>query len=397
MKDKLYHKINEVLLDWGNNNPESKAADDFASVIGKTVKASLKPALRFKLEGSNEWIEVNKGNSEKFIYPYYGKALSDFPYNDLLEKDVHLIINNSEYWSETANNTVSIYCCGNVTEIEILNLEALKQIFPAQPRGLRKLNILINQYYTHTVRFKCETIDIDYYYMDIDIDSFWSEYYTPSTGNKTLLKTLYIDCSQFKQLYAHIYFSSSMKYLQSAIYIPSNDVYTTSNYLIDQGSQQIATRNWNNLNVELSNLNNSVIKICNYGDIKEFKEIFDCHINKMTQGEDSVLYFYISECSDDIKNKLADFLDPDYNGTYYKEYFMEYIIKNDLWKHCKKIIWYMSSCLPVSAHNGLLYTWIPKDSNDISIIWKSPEDFLGYNAGNTYDEKYGKIFVEQYY
>ena len=396
MKDELYLKLNEVLIEWNDSMTANRAADEFEDMIKQNVKTALSHAFRFKIKGSDKWINVNLNNRDEFIITdWYSKAGYGFdPNKDIFfNKNPHLFINNKKsYGNIESDEEISIYCMGKVTEVEILNLDTLSQLVGIE--NFNKLYIYVNQWYTTNIRFICNEIKRE---LQTNIYNFYGKFYNgPKIGESPVHLT--VDFSKYKNLRGALYFDEDYEKFKSSgnpgtTYIPTNNVYDKDRSIADAkywgwldllntGNQSVIIHNFKNLDIKWEALNNSVIRICHYGQLTGMDELLCYNIPGSSMGHDNILYFYISQCIPSFKNIFKDIINNKKEAVEeFKKTLMDYVINNELYNSCLQVCWWFSdmkiaspSAPPVSSIQFTYSAPVPGDA----------------------ENKYGKIDIKYY-
>lgn len=396
MKDELYLKLNEVLIEWNDSMMASQAADELEDIIKQSAKTALSHALRFKIKGSDKWINVNLNNRDEFIITdWYSSAGYGFhPNKDIFfNKNPHLFINNKiSYGNTESDEEISIYCMGKVTEIEILNLDTLSQLVDIG--NFNKLYIYVNQWFTTDIRFICNGIKGE---LQTNIYNFYSGFYNGPEIDEYTPVHLTVDFSKYKNLCGALYFDADYEKSKSSgnptTYIPTNNVYDkdrnirNAKYwgwagLSDVSNQSVIIHNFKNIDIKWEALNNSLIRICHYGQLTGMDELLCHNIPGSSMGQDNILYFYISECVPSFKNSFKDIIKNKKKAVEeFKKVLMNYIINNELYNSCAQVCWWFSNIKITSPSAP------PVSSIQFTYLAPVPGDT---------ENKYGKIDIKYY-
>jgi len=352
MKDELYNKLNEALLNWNSDNNQDSAdgSDDFIKTLSKNIKNSLNVIFRYKYD--NNWVNVFESDIEDLLwFPEKNKYFDS--QSDMLNtvNNRPIVLNCSRYsWAsqDKSQTDISFICFGNIQEIEFQNIDALKDIF--KNFGviyLRTLNIWLNPNSTTKITVIGsipEDVTVIHIY---DISDFQSTIGGNLTGG--LMDTLTIDFGKVTKIKGALTVqflphakSQYNKNLKTVNFIPSPNVEGYS-------SQQVTLYDIRKLAIDTTNVHEKLnLSINEYAQLQSLEDLFTVPgLQGISEGR---LDFYISELSDDLRQKFYSCKSRKY--PYFKNIFMKRIIENKLEKY-KSIEW----TVRVDANLCIIYSY----------------------------------------
>ena len=341
MKDELYNKLNEALLNWDSDNNQDPidGSDDFIGTLSKNIKNSLNVIFRYKCEGT--WVNVFESDIENLLwFPEKTKYFND--QKDMLDavNNRPIVLNCAKYsWAcqDKSETDISFICFGNIQEIEFQNIPALNDIFKKQ--GViyfKTLNIWLNESSTTKITVT-GSIPKDVTVIHIyDITDFKSGVIGMNQNNQgSYADTLTIDFGKVMKIEGALAIqflphskSQYNKNLKALTFIPSPNVEYYS-------SQQVTLYDIRKLVVDTTNIHEKLaLSINEYSKLESLDDLFTIPgLQGIPEGR---LDFYISDISDDLREKFYSCKSRKY--PYFKNIFMKRIIENKLEKY-KSIEW----------------------------------------------------------
>lgn len=372
MRDKLYNRINEAILDWSNNQNLNNGEGNFITSLSKNIKTSVDILFRYKYK--NKWVNVFKHDIDDLLWIPSSTGFGNFLWNNQEELFTNannrpIVINFAKWsWSldKKTESSISFICTDNIQEFEIKNLSNLINVF--KEYGIiypKDLNIWTNKNYISKIAINGNIPEGSFNIHLNDIRDFiYNKDNWNSNSQTSSSSDIIIDFSNLidneKGCLSTYCFTGNSNYPHANINIIPRSV-TRETW---SSAQEILIDNIKDLVIDTKNIPDGKLNcsLVIFNPVESLDDLFN--IPGISGIADGHLNFYISSISDDLKQKYMACKSRKY--PYFKNIFQKYILEYKL-------------------ENYKSIEWMIKITNNLSVV------YTYYNYYSKYDDPKQKL------